>query len=69
MPVTTKENPSGAGLVTHRSHDERLQNAEFCNNPNTTRQDKDSWSFASQDLHQAPIDPLMQQLGGLEQYE
>ena len=30
-----------------RSHGERLQNAKFHNNSNTTKQDKDSWAFAS----------------------
>ena len=37
-----------ATIVTHRrSHGERLQNPKFHNNSNTTKQDKDSWAFAS----------------------
>ena len=39
-----------------------MENLKFHNNPNTAKQDKDSWAFAS------PVNtryPLMLQLGGL----
>ena len=49
-------NPPGVKLVARRkTHNERSQNPEFYNDPNTIWWDKDSWVFAPPDLHQVPI--------------
>jgi len=59
-------NPPGAGLVTtgglSKSHGERSRNLKFFNDSNTTKQDNDSWEFASPVYARYP---LMLQLGGL----
>ena len=46
-----QENPPGAGLrglvTLKRTHGVRSQNLKFHNDPKITKQDKDSWEFAS----------------------
>jgi len=48
-------NPPGAGVVTHRRAVQvsRIEVTElkFHNNPNTTKQDRNSWAFASPGTH------------------